>query len=294
LGPSWWYGVLPFSENRNFYDKIKATQRPGGPEKHAFCADDMIAAGVPVNNVVPCSMRCPSSPPSVMEGPTGPICLPSYVGIAGGCDIDPDSQDYQASSSRPGLVAPKTDRVYHNAHKGTGAAAGGIVTSSGMLPPCQHVPIKDCTDGTSNTMIVAEQCDWLHDQDPASTTKYHGDPGWTVGGTGPGGGWLSGTNRVDPVPPVDTPGGLPAIWGADCWNVTVVRYRPNYKHVMGATPAPGCSENHGINNPLQSPHPGVIVVGMTDGSVQLITQTTDLAVLLRLAIRNDGQTVSGN
>jgi prepilin-type processing-associated H-X9-DG protein len=112
-----------------------------------------------------------------------------------------------------------------------------------------------------------------------------------VGGTGPGGGWLSGTRRVDPVPKVDTPGGPPAAWGADCWNITTVRYPPNLKRVMGAKPLPGCSDNHGINNPLQSPHPGGLLVAFVDGSVQFISGTTDLAVLLRLAIRNDGQPV---
>jgi hypothetical protein len=29
LGPSWWYGILPFIEQRNIYDKIAATQRSG-------------------------------------------------------------------------------------------------------------------------------------------------------------------------------------------------------------------------------------------------------------------------
>ena len=70
------------------------------------------------------------------------------------------------------------------------------MTSSGMLPPCEHVRISDCLDGTSNTMIVGEQSDWLLDQNQAKSQKYHGDPGWTVGGTGPGGGWLSGTRGL--------------------------------------------------------------------------------------------------
>ena len=86
-------------------------------------------------------------------------------------------------------------------------------------------------------------------------------------------------------------GGPPAVWGADCWNITTIRYPPNFKQVMGTTPLPGCSENHGINNPLQSPHPGGLLVGFVDGSVQFISETTDLAVLLRLAIRHDGQPV---
>jgi hypothetical protein len=140
-------------------------------------------------------------------------------------------------------------------------------------------------------MIVAEQSDWLRDQNPAIRTRYHGDPGWSVGGTGRGGGFLSGTRRVDPVPLVDQLGGPPKPWGADCWNITTVRYRPNLKRVMGTPPLPGCSENHGINNPLQSPHPGGLWVAMVDGSVEFVSETAELAVLLRLAIRDDGQLV---
>jgi len=38
-------------------------------------------------------------------------------------------------STQKGVVVLKTGKAYHNTHKGTGAAAGGIVTSSGVLPP---------------------------------------------------------------------------------------------------------------------------------------------------------------
>jgi prepilin-type processing-associated H-X9-DG protein len=57
---------------------------------------------------------------------------------------------------------------------------------------------------------------------------------------------------------------------------------------MGTPPLPGCSENHGINNPLQSPHPGGLLIGMADGSVRFRTHNANLAFLLRAAIRNDG------
>lgn len=69
------------------------------------------------------------------------------------------------------------------------------------------------------------------------------------------------------------------------------------KTVIGtnATRAPGCKETgsngDGMNRPLQSPHPGGILAGMVDGSVQFVSATTGLEVLLRLAIRMDGQTV---
>jgi hypothetical protein len=289
MGPSWWFGWMPFMESRNWYEGIQASQRPGHVAASFSAADMDVAALLPMKSIRHPDMRCASSPLPEMETPTGPIVLASYVGIAGGCDIDPNSQDYQVSGGAPaGLVAPNTDKIYHNQFKGTGGAAGGVVTPSGLLPPCQHVSLNDCPDGATNTMIVGEQSDWLLDQNLASSRKYHGDPGWTVGGTGPGGGWLSGTRRVDPVPKVDTPGGPPAIWGADCWNITTVRYAPNFKRVMGPTPLPGCSENHGINNPLQSPHLGGLQAAMADGSVRFISQTTDLGVLLRMAIRDDG------
>jgi len=58
-------------------------------------------------------------------------------------------------------------------------------------------------------------------------------------------------------------------------------------------PLPGCAENRfgptGHDNPLQSPHPGGLLVALVDGSMQFISGTTDLAILLRLAIRADGR-----
>ena len=288
LGSSWWQGTMYFMEQNGYFIRFHETQKRGGPKKHEYCANDMIAAGLPLNLLAPDYMRCPSSDLPVMETPAGPILLPTYVGIAGGCDIVPDSHDYRfIATTATGLAAPTARDIYHNRFKGTGAAAGGIVTSSGLLPPCEHVRLDMCSDGTSNTMIVAEQSDWLRDRNPRSRAKYHGDPGWTVGGTGAGGGFLSGTTRFDPVPAVLTPGGPPSVWGADCWNITTVRYPPNHKRVMGTTPLPGCSENHGINNPLQSPHPGGLLVGLADGSILFVANDTELAVLLQIAIRDD-------
>ena len=99
-------------------------------------------------------------------------------------------------------------------------------------------------------------------------------------------------------------------WVQQTFNINTVRYKPDLKKVIDGDEgingqgagtggntgsAPGCSQNRrggrGANNPLQSPHPGGILVGMCDGSVQFIAGTVDLAVLLRLAIREDGQQV---
>jgi len=77
----------------------------------------------------------------------------------------------------------------------------------------------------------------------------------------------------------------------DCYNVTTVRYRLNAKRVLGIRPHPGCSEDHGPNNPLQSAHPGGALVGFVDGTVVPLSEDVDLAILLRLANRQDGQPV---
>lgn len=301
LGPSWWFGTLPFCEQRHIYDQIQTLQRAGASGNGAFNAQNFNAniPGAPLTVLVPDYLRCPSSPLPVMETPTGPIALPTYAGIAGGCDIAAGSPDYQGGGGS-GLVPPTTTREYRNFRKGVGNVPSGVITASGMLPPCEFVGIAGCTDGTSNTMIVGEQSDWLQDVNPSISTKYHGDPGWDTSGTGPnapsttaGGGFISGTAASQRIPnanPDGTPGTPPAAY--DCYNITTVRYRPNYKKVLGAIPLPGCSEDHGINNPLQAAHPGGLLIGMTDGSVQFISLTTDLAVLLRLAIRDDGQNVS--
>ena len=305
IGPSWWYGTLPFTEGRNIYDKIAATQRAGVAAPITagmyFAAGSLEPGGAgatqgALGKMIPEYMRCPTSPLPIMEKQTGPICLPTYVGIAGGCDINAASPDFAPAPAAN--IPPVSARFYNNRSKGTTLAANGIATASGMLPACEQVGISNCSDGTSNTMIVGEQSDWLQDLNPNNSTKYHGDPGWnalTPNGTADAGGWISGTNAFPRVPlipgAIPTTGGTAQPWGNLTGNITVVRYRPNYKKVAG-TWQPGCAESGGINNPLQSAHSGGLQAAMTDGSVQFISQTMDLAILLRLSIRDDGQPVN--
>jgi len=183
IGPSWWVGILPFAENRSIYDELMKLQRPGAPGNAAFNAQNANAhiPGAPLKRLTPKLMRCPSSPLPMMEQPQGPVVLPSYVGIAGGCDIAPNSPDYQAVGGVKNLV-PSSSRSYFNKHKGVGHVPGGIITASGILPACTYTSMMSCTDGTSNTMVVGEQSDWLRDAALGISRTYHGDPGWDNGG----------------------------------------------------------------------------------------------------------------
>lgn len=312
IGPSWQFGILPFMEQRNIYDKIANLLRSGSAAASVAFSPNGVnqnVTGQPLYKLVPDYMRCPSSPLPVMIDQTGSICLPTYVGIAGGVDIVTSGSTNGATLfPQPSLWgSPTTTRSYNNRAMGTLGTA--IITNSGMLPVAQHVGMQGCTDGTSNTMIVGEQSDWLRHVDRNNSTKYHGDPGWngaaTVGsntGTDQWGGWLSGTDQVVSQPENGgSPGyaftAAPTGWATPkIFNVTVVRYKPHLKEIIGTstavtTAAPGVSEIRGLNNPLQAAHPGGLLVAFVDGSVQFISGTTDLAVLLRIAIRDDGQTV---
>ncbi len=325
LGPSWWYGILPFIEQPwSLYERIQATQQPGQPRPvfNAHQLDDPVIGIKPtgrrersgaIASFTPELMRCPSSPLPLMETLTGPILLPSYVGISGGTDISNESADYAEESRQRGrwYLPPQTRNRYVNAYKGR-SRGGAIVTSSGMLPPAQHVRIADCLDGTSNTIIISEQSDWLRNFDRAIPEPYHGHPGWNqteygwqprmgAGGlaTAAAGGWISGTeDAVTPVGPatnLSEYSSEPGDWVAESlFNITTVRYPVDSKGVMDspATGFLGCGQVLGHNNPLQSPHPGGVLCGFVDGSVQFISGTMDFAVLLRLAIRNDGQQVT--
>jgi hypothetical protein len=138
-------------------------------------------------------------------------------------------------------------------------------------------------------MIVGEQSDWLQDTNQAISTKYYGNAGHTQGNWRSG--WITGTRANASIRPNNQGNNYT---GYTC-NITTVRYKPDLKKALGTSPLEGCGEQHhegrGVNNPLQSPHPGGILVAMVDGSVQFVSGTTDLGILLRIAIRDDGQNV---
>jgi prepilin-type N-terminal cleavage/methylation domain-containing protein len=306
-GPSWQFGILPFMEQRNIYDKIQAMNRGGGPAENAAVANDINKATAnALYRLVPDYMRCPSSPIDEMQQPTGSIVLPTYVGIAGGTDISQNTALYP--NQRYGI--PSAGRIYENKYMcqySVGTATNCIMTNSGMLPVAEQKGFNNCTDGTSNTMIVSEQGDWLRCVDRNISTKFHGDPGWN--GQGPGGpnsdtgtdqagGFVTGCRDFARIPQCTTPGTPETTYTPQAlvFNVTTVRYKPQLKEVMPggtppAAPPPGVGETCGLNNPLQSAHPGGVLCSFVDGSVQFISGTTDLRVRLQIAICDDGQNV---
>jgi hypothetical protein len=261
IGPSWKYGILQFSEQKNIFDKIGNV---GGtiPRVGSIIDPQIATLGggqLAVHSVELPYELCPSSPLPVLDPTPGAMngIMSSYVGICGGANIN----------------GPPN---YTNRYQDMAGAASGIITASGMLPLAEHTNIAGCSDGTSNTIIVAEQSDWLRDFDTANTTKYHGDPSWNVG-------WLAGSDAFLPV-------GRGYMQTQNVYNLTTVILPPGRKEVMNNS-LPGVAESAGHNNPLQSAHPGGLLCGMTDGSVQFMQDNILLNIALRLSIRDDGQNI---
>jgi hypothetical protein len=131
-----------------------------------------------------------------------------------------------------------------------------------------HLRIADCTDGTSNVMILGEISDWAFN---ASGQRRHIDPSWPHGYP-MGAGWNTSIQNV-------STGGAIERW----FNLTSIRYPVGTDDYD----LPGVGDNHGPNNPLISAHPGGAMIALTDGSARFISETTDLELLKALADRDD-------
>ncbi len=118
------------------------------------------------------------------------------------------------------------------------------------------------SDGTSNVMLVSEQSDFQIDTS-GNKIDRRSSGHW-------GGAWSCGA-------------------GARNWqqNVTTIRYP-----IEGGFGATGNTQPYEANIPLISAHPSAVVSGLVDGSVRMVSQTVDFAILTGLADRQDGNVLS--
>ena len=240
-GTNWRASILPYIEQTSVYDQLLFSSDPavhfmagGAAGGNALNGNDVL------KNLVIEGYRCPSSVIKPIGGHNNTLAMNVlYVGIQG--------------AARP-IPGP-------NPNAGSRDCSYGWTSNSGMLPKNECFAFKDCIDGTSNTMIVAEQSGMIGDRN--ITANYYG-------------GWY-GTRHprtMDQDPCSD-------LWGA---GTTAVRYAPN----LNVVPAPtGASQMYHNNTILNSQHPGGINVSLTDASVTFISETIDLATLKCLACRYD-------
>jgi prepilin-type processing-associated H-X9-DG protein len=146
----------------------------------------------------------------------------------------------------------------------------GQIAAGGILVPNDTVRPGQITDGLAKAMIVGEQSDFAFTQ---TGQPVNIGPANALG-------WFAGTRALD-APPIY------GSWLMPSYNLATVRYRLNeHRHDL-----PGIYFDHGANNPLLSPHPGVVNVVYCDGSVHALDDSLEIPILKSLATRDDGDSV---
>jgi prepilin-type N-terminal cleavage/methylation domain-containing protein/prepilin-type processing-associated H-X9-DG protein len=240
-GFSWLVYILPHIEQEALYRRLQHSGQSGYLNLNNLQAVDGFAPKV---------YRCPSSslpvftPPHAYWTQNKGICIATYAGVAGAVELTSGGfTERRISSNR----------------------RGGLASGGGILFPHSAVRLTDVTDGTSNTLLVGEQSDWLTDVD-GNRVDYRsgGYYGFTMGCENCPGSPNASFNWCA------TNAGVEIGGDNRTFNVTSVRYPINYKKgvpvYVGDPAGMGIGVDLGNNNPIQSAHPGGAQVLFADGS----------------------------
>lgn len=155
----------------------------------------------------------------------------------------------------------------------------GVSCWNGAFRPNRSLSVDQMLDGTSSTVMIAEQSDWATSssgqQVEARTTARRGC-------------WIGA--RLPTFPGDDTANWVLASNGFGApYAVSTVRYAIGYK-----TEATGGLGNHLLwsNTAIQSAHPQGASVPRADGGTWFLLESTAPEVLRNLCIRDDGQVAS--
>lgn len=257
-GISWWARVLPYLELTSTYDLIEFEGTHPGWTGSSTGSQN----GARLSRKAMDIMVCPSSPlpPQKDTGGGHFLNTPHYIGVGGAANGD----GFTNSGIHPDVA--RTGCCGNNTN--------GRVAFGGMLLPIQAKATRDCTDGLTNQILLAEASDFGRDanDNPVDLQGTHG--------------WLMGTPRGAI--------NLTANYTERMFNLTFINYPPNWVKTPGnGTPNNnGIGNNFGSNNGIYSPHPGGAHVVIGDGGVHFISDTIDMLTLRRVCTRDDGQIAS--
>jgi prepilin-type N-terminal cleavage/methylation domain-containing protein/prepilin-type processing-associated H-X9-DG protein len=243
-GSSWFVYLLPFMELSNLHSNWN------------FGGSGWAITPAAARDVSVPAIRCPSSGLPQWDTHSGRIAISSYNPVGGAVN---------------GLI---TTPPYTESRNGRPFIGGAIYSWGGMLFPNGQMKFSNCSDGSSNMLVVGEQSDVMVDingvRQPWSPSASFG---WGLG--------VGGTFST-------------AVVGS-AYNVTTIRWRVNQKTGWTGTDSgvgDGYTTGYPTNIPLNSAHPGLVNVLLLDGSVQVLSDGTSLQALAQLATRDDGAWVS--
>jgi hypothetical protein len=148
----------------------------------------------------------------------------------------------------------------------------GEISAGGVLVPNAVIGARQIADGLSHTFIVGEQSDFAYSEKKGGSLQI---------GSSFFLGWLAGTTELG-VPPNYSD------WLSASFNLATVRYPLNERRYD----LPGIYRGGGANNPLLSPHPGIVNLLRCDGSVQSVDDSIAVDVLKSLSTRDNAGDVS--
>jgi prepilin-type processing-associated H-X9-DG protein len=260
-GQSWTVGLFPFIEQGNLWNTW--VQTASWNTNGALMQPTTGPIMIPI-------YRCPSSPLAKTTGtgssPTYKVQQTSYVAIAG-----TTSTGNVSSTPTVSFLYNGTTWNYDNSSRqASGSSPSGIVSANGMFHPESQTSFGDLSrDGSSNTIFIGEESDFLKDpstlaqKDATSCTNYGGYAGCITAGI---------------------PGSVTS-WSGQTNSVTTMRNPINYKRYE---PSNGVGEG-GLNCGIQSAHGGGSMVGWGDGRVAFVNENMDMVMVWRACIRDDGQ-----
>lgn len=253
-GSSWKVYILPYVDQGPIFSKWDFA---GGSSGYTNGTNVALANGL----VLP-AYRCPSSTMPQFNGWNNRM-MTSYTGTAG------------AFNNSSGATNKSPFNVGYQ--QGCCNGGGSFASDNGLLYSGSKSNMRDCTDGTSNTIIVHEESDVIRTttNTPVTTNiqcTSAGIYGWPMGAA-------IGFNQA------------PSAWGdGRHFNCATIRWGINARG-LSATATDGTNSDVGANFPISSQHVGGAHVLLTDGAVRFLSQNMNADTLFRLAAKADGDPV---
>lgn len=249
-GTNWRTFCLPYIDQAPLYNKLNFSGSNFSTRGAINTAIGLTNGNVALQNVVITAYRCPSNQldpinpinNGIMQNAGGGMMM-DYVGISGG---------FPDPGGRPSVCIVSSGGYAYN---GTFCGTGALVVNE-----CKKV--ADFLDGTSNTLMVAEQSGTVGNEDYRA--NYNG--GWTGCYTNLPVSQMSSTN-----------------YPYQCATTTIL-YPINAK-----TTATGTTGAYQMNTIINSNHVGGIHGLMADGSVRFLSENMNFTTLTIIASRDDKQ-----